>query len=71
MHRTLLGVLVAKAGAAEGRAKQNELPGMVDAQARGEKAAVQVRVGTPERGELTLAHVQVEPDLAGSIHETA
>lgn len=60
-----------KAGAAEGRAKQNELPGMVDAQARGEKAAVQVRVGTPERGELTLAHVQVEPDLAGSIHETA
>lgn len=71
LHRTLLGVLVAKAGAAEGRAKQNELPGMVDAQARGEKAAVQVRVGTPERGKLTLAHVQVEPDLAGSIHETA
>lgn len=59
LHRTLLGVLVAKAGAAEGRAKQNELPGMVDAQARGEKAAVQVRVGTPERGELTLAHVHM------------
>ena len=38
---------------------------------QGEKAAVQVRVGTPERGKLTLAHVQVEPDLAGSIHETA
>ena len=71
LHRTLLGVLVAKAGAAEDRAKQNELPGMADAQASGEKAAVQARVGTPERGELTFAHVQVEPDLAGSIHETA
>ena len=44
---------------------------MVVAQARGEKAAVQVRVRTPERGEFTLAHVQVEPDLVGSIHETA
>ena len=48
LHRTLLGVLVAKAGAAEGcRGQRNELPGMVDAQGRGEKAAVQVRVGTP------------------------
>ena len=71
LHRTLLGVLVAKAGAAEGRAKQNELPRMVAAQARGKRLLSKFVLGPPERGELTLAHVQVEPDLAGSIHETA
>ena len=47
LHRTLLGVLVAKAGAAEGRAKQNELPGMVEAQARGERLLSKFVLGPP------------------------
>lgn len=36
-----------KAGAAEGRAKQNELPGMVDAQARGERLLSKFVLGPP------------------------
>jgi hypothetical protein len=36
-----------KAGTAEGSAKQNELPGMVDAQARGERLLSKFVLGPP------------------------
>ena len=69
LHRTLLGVLVAKAGAAEGRGTNS--PEWLMRKAGGKRLLSKFVLGPPERGELTLAHVQVEPDLAGSIHETA
>ena len=69
LHRTLLGVLVAKAEAAEGRGTNS--PEWLMRKAGGKRLLSKFVLGPPERGELTLAHVQVEPDLAGSIHETA